>query len=380
MKRTFALLLAAILLVLCGCGGEQPEPQPTATVPVTQSPTVSVTDPATEPTTEPVTEPETQPATEAPTEPKVYKNPLNGEILDAPFTNRIFAVCINNRKQSLPHVGVVDADIYMEMFVNDSMIRGFALYSDLESVESVGSVRSTRMIFNDLAARFDAYLVHAGGSSPVMVNVRARGLGHINIDTDSSTDYSFRHKGRVSEGYEWEDVLFLKGAGMVAHARDNDVTLSMAPDRYYGFSFTENGTPVDGEDANSINVNFTLNNGGVKTSTLEYNADQGGYNYYQYNRLMVDGHTGEEEVYENVLVLMVKTYMDGDGYHIAEFTNSGSGQGYFACGGKLIPILWHCAGDDEVLTYTTLEGEPLLLGQGRTYIGICGLKSTVDYK
>lgn len=377
MKRTLALLLAVMLLTLCGCSGDQPETQPVA------DPAVNTTAPttqATEPQTQPATEDPTQPATEAPTEPKTYTNPLNGETLDAPFTNRLFAVSINNRKECLPHVGIVQADIYMEMFVNGSLVRGLALYSDLESVESVGSVRSTRMIFNDLASRFDAYLVHAGGSNPVMQNVRALRLGHINIDTNDSTDYSFRHTGRKAAGYDWEDILFVKGAGMVQHARDNGVTLSMTPDRNYGFNFTQDGTPAEGEDANVIDIHFTLNGGGSKTSTLEYNADQGGYNYYQYNQLMVDGHTGEVEVYENVMVLMVQTHMDPDGYHIAEFTNSGSGQGYFACGGKLIPILWHCAGEDAPLTYTTLDGQPLLLGQGRTYIGICGLKSTVDYK
>ena len=72
MKRILALTLALVLL-LCGCGStavSAPETSAPAEVP-----TEAVTEPA------PATE-ETTPPTEA----QVYRNPLNGEVLDEPFT------------------------------------------------------------------------------------------------------------------------------------------------------------------------------------------------------------------------------------------------------------------------------------------------------
>ena len=365
MKKLLCALLAVMLVVLCGCGGSNTDPQPTTqATQSTQAPT-SATEPAQTPTTEPA---------------MVYTNPLNGETLDAPFTNRIFAVSINNLEAALPHVGVVDADIYMEMFVNGSVIRSLALYSDIASVDSIGSVRSTRIIFNDLADRFSAFLAHAGGSTPVLVDVNARGLSNKNIDTNDSTSYSFRNMDRKDAGYGWEHCLFIKGKGLWEYAKENNYTMTVDSNRTYGMTFTEDATPADGETANKIDITFTLNSGGSKTSTMEYDTEKGGYRYYQYDQLMVDGNTGELEIYENVLMLLVKTHMTEGGYHVAEFTNSGSGEGYFACGGKIIPIQWHCAGDEYPLTFTTADGQPLDLGVGRTYIGIGGLKSTLVYE
>ena len=62
-------------------------------------------------------------------------------------------------------------------------------------------------------------------------------------------------------------------------------------------------------------------------------------------------------------------------YHIADF-NAG-GKGYFACGGKLIPIVWMCGGDKEPFRFFTESGEPLELGRGNTYMAICTPQSPV---
>ena len=131
MKKILALTLALTLL-LCGCGGANAAaPETTA-----EAPTVEQTQaPTTEPTTVPTTEPE------------VYRNPLNGEVLDAPFTDRIFANTVSNMQDNLPHVGVTQADILIETFVNkNNIIRCLALFSNIEDVEAIGSTRSTRPI------------------------------------------------------------------------------------------------------------------------------------------------------------------------------------------------------------------------------------------
>ena len=68
----------------------------------------------------------------------VYVNPLNGEILDAPFTGRIFANTVSNLADNIPHVGVVKADMLIECYVNmDSVVRCLALFTDIDSVPPV---------------------------------------------------------------------------------------------------------------------------------------------------------------------------------------------------------------------------------------------------
>ena len=82
----------------------------------------------------------------------------------------------------------------------------------------------------------------------------------------------------------------------------------------------------------------------------------------------------EVEAFRNVIVMYADITTTGI-YHIADF-NAG-GKGYFACGGKLIPIVWMCGGDKEPFRFFTESGEPLELGRGNTYMAICTPQSPV---
>ena len=168
MKRILALTLIFALL-LAGCGGRTPAAnQPETTAPQqTQAPATEASVPET-----------TEAATEEPTEPPVPFNPLNGEILDAPFDGRIYASTISNIPDALPHVNVVKADILMEMLVNNSIDRCLALFSDIGGIEAIGSTRSTRLMFNNITQHYNAILSHGGGSEMVISDANARGIAH----------------------------------------------------------------------------------------------------------------------------------------------------------------------------------------------------------
>ena len=85
----------------------------------------------------------------------------------------------------------------------------------------------------------------------------------------------------------------------------------------------------------------------------------------------------EQDVcFENVIVMFCNVYNDGV-YHVAELV--GSGEGYFACGGKLIPIRWHHENMEDPITFTLTDGTPLRLGVGNSYIAIAPLTSTVEW-
>ena len=64
-------------------------------------------------------------------------------------------------------------------------------------------------------------------------------------------------------------------------------------------------------------------------------------------------------------------------YHAADFYQGGTG--YYANGSKIIPITWTCDGEKEPFRYYTMDGQPLSIGQGNTYIGIIPTGSAVSY-
>lgn len=384
MKRMFALILA-VCMMLCGCqamGGKQTvsstEPKyfaPTTAAFETQAaaqpeaatqaggdagavtPTELVTEPETEPETEPVTEPE----------PIRYFNPLNGEELDAPFDRRIFAVSINNLRDAVPHTGVNNADMYFESFVNGSIIRGLALFTDPRGVDAIGPVRSNRLMFNDIVTHYDCIMVHAGGSWQVVENCSARGIDNYNIDSWGVMDItSFRDQERYKSGYGWEHCLYAIGDGIVQYAEQNDIRTEMIPTMDYGMTFADDGTPEGGETAENITVTITVNQYKKDTSMI-YDAGLNKYVYNQYEKAMVDGKTGEPEAFRNVLILTGTIFYDGPFQRLNMLEG---GTGWYACGGKAIPIKWGSYEEDTPLWFRTMDDQPLVLGKGNTYVAI----------
>lgn len=364
MKKLIALLLIASL-ILCGCGASTPAATEATTAP-TEAPATEATEAPTE-------------TTEAPTEPPVvYRNPLNGEVLDEPYTGRIFAVTISNIRDALPHYGTMEADILMEMWVNGSIIRDLALYTDVSKAEAIGSVRSDRLMFNQIVKMYDAVLADAAGSDQVLNDAKNTGVNRMTIDTGDATDYAYRAKDRVftfKPESKYEHTLFAKGAGLLDFAQKKGFSVTQPADKDYNLHFTEDGTP-EGETANSVNVTFTYRNN-KKDTTMVYDESLGKYVYNQYGKVMVVGDTEDPECFTNVII-MLADITRGDVYYTANFT--GGGTGYYANGGKIIPITWGCDGEESPFWFKTVDGQDLELGVGNTYMAIAPQDSPVTYE
>ena len=376
MKRIMALALVFALL-LCGCGvKKEPVVQGKAEPETTAAAAVETTEAAAVETTEAATEPATEPTT-MPTEPEVYYNPLNGAILEEPFTGRIFAHTITNTKDAIPHVGVMNADVLFEIYVSTGVVRDLALFTDMANVGAIGGTRSTRPMFNDIAQHYDAVLTHAGGSGMALEDAAEKGLDHYNVDSldrqgdPLAQETAYRDK---EYGRDGTNNLFGYGAGIYAYAESQGVRLTQEAGKDYYLRFAEDGTPADGTDADEITLTFGKN---TKTTTMVYDAELGKYVYNQYGKVMQDQITGETESFENVIIMQAVTDT-WDVYQITEFTDGGSG--YFACGGKIVPILWTCDSDTEPFRFMTMDGQELVLGMGNSYIAIMDVSNPVEWK
>lgn len=360
------LAAAALLLVQPADDGPTCEGYTAATGESTEPTTETTTAPTTEETTEPTTEP-----------PPVYTHPLTGEVLDEPYSGRIFISTISNVPDALPHVGAVEADIVFESFVNGSIVRCIGLFTDISEVERIGSIRSTRLIFNDITEHYDAILFHAGGSEYVLSDAKKRGIDHFSVDTWVATqagtsirdDYRRRYIG-------YEHSLLALGPQIEPYAAEQGLSIQGDPEKDYLLRFRENGTPQDGEAAGNITFRIRYNQH-WKETVLDYDAATNKYVYSQYGKVMADGDTGEQEAYTNILILRADMSMVID-YQTVDFV--AGGEGYFACGGKIIPILWGCDGEDQPFWFTTLDGEPLQMGVGNSYIAITDSTEDLRYE
>lgn len=316
---------------------------------------------------------ETEPGEEstgAPTELN-YVNPLNGEKIARPYDGRVFAVTINNVSPAIPHRGINQADIFFEMFVNDYCTRGLALFSDITKVGSIGSVRSTRYNFTDIAVAYDAVLAHANCSGEVYDDMVASGVDNFVADVP----IGYRDTERYENGYAWEHTLFTKGENLYNAARDKGFRLTN-PDKSYGLVFGDEATPASGSDANEVEIVFTIDSV-TKTSTMKYDAAADKYTYWQYGKEMVDDTANLPEQFKNVIVILAPTQNKGV-YHVSDL--NGTGDGYFACGGKMIPVKWVHESEKDAFSFTLTDGNPLMLERGSTYIAIAPTGSAVNAK
>ena len=362
-RRTLSLLSAIILaLSLAGCVAA-----PESTTPSTQRPTALPTEAPTAAPTELPTEPPTEPA---PT------SPLTGETLAQPLTGRLFAVSVNNIKAAMPQHGISQADVYCEMLAEGSVTRCLGIFSDLSAVEKLGSIRSARIYTVSLAQMFDAILVRAGGSTEADRAISSLGWDDVNGISGTAGSAFYRDQDRLSSGYALEHTLFTSGPDLIEMAKTLGRSLTKEEPYDFGWSFAADAAP-DGEDAAQVTIAY--GSGSAKTTIMNYDAQAGHYLASQFGESWIDGSTGETLAFENVLVIKAVTYVQSDGVH-KTIELVGSGEGFFACGGKLVPILWSRASDSAPFVFTLQNGEPLTLGIGKSFLGIVPTNAAISWK
>lgn len=372
MKRIFALLLAMCLL--CGCAAAPVPAEPTET---TAEPTEEAAAPTSDPTEEPTLPPTEEPA-EAPTEPEIIRSPLTGEILEEKTELRPYAVSVNNIYQAMPQSGISKADILCEVLAEGGITRCIAIYGELSDVGVIGPVRSARPYFLSTARAFDAILAHAGSSEETDELFASTGWNHIDALLGSAADVYYRDQQRLDDGYALEHTLYTTGEKLTENAASRGFALAREGGVSYGFSFTEDGTPAEGEEAASITVTFN-DSGNRKKTILAYDADLGKYTGSQYGSPWMDEAAGTAVSFENVLIITAETrHSDNKGHLAIDLIDEGSG--WFACGGKIIPIRWSRESESDPFVFTLTDGTPLCLGVGSTYFGIITQTSEVAYQ
>jgi len=284
---------------------------------------------------------------------------------DAYENRRPAAVMLNNMKKALPMYGVSQADIIYEAMIEGGITRMVGVYQNPSGVPKIGTVRSTRAYFLDIALGHDAILLHVGYSDEARNLIRARGMTTLNL------------LGGYEGSLYWRDQDLIRSKGLEHSAFTSgeriDETYRKLRSRTthedgYGESllFADNGTPAGGLRAESVTVKFSS----YKTGVFDYDMESQTYAVSQYGEPYIDGQDGSRVHVTNVLVLHASTRNMGtsDG-HIA-ITLTGEGNGLYACGGRYVPVKWSKKSYSAPFIYTLEDGTPLYMGKGRSYINI----------
>ena len=357
-KRVLAMLLAVgLALSLFGCGKKE-EPA----------------EPAVEP--EPIEEPEPEPVPEPEPYVPAGTNPLTGEPMEPELEKlRPVAVMFNNLKAAQPQLGQSGADILYEVPAEGGITRMLGVFQTLEGVETLGSIRSARPYYIELALGHDALYVHAGGSPEAYRDIPAWKVDNMDgVNGGSDAKIFWRDKER-KKTMDYEHTLVTSGEKIQEYLDAGHFRTDHKDGYAYTQAFAEDGTPANGAPAEHITLKFSP----YKTGTFDYD-DAGGKDLAgQYGKAYMDGGTGEQVSAVNVLVLeTAMKVLDSAGRLSVDLT--GSGEGTYFCGGKCVPIRWSKADRNSQLVYTLTDGTPLTLGRGSSYVCIVSPRtSTLSY-
>lgn len=302
-------------------------------------------------------------------------NPLTGEPMEEAYeADRPVAVMFNNLKAAQPQVGISKADVIYEVPAEGGITRMLALYQSLEGVEILGSVRSTRPYYIELALAHDALLVHAGGSPEAYRDISSWNVDNMDgVNGGSDADIFWRDQDRrKTMGYEHSMVT--SGEKILEYLAEGHFRRQHQEGFDQALTFAEDGTPAGGTTAEHISLKFSY----YKTGTFDYDAASGAYFVGQYGAPYTDGADGTQVTAVNVLVLETSIYVnagDSAGRMTAKLT--GEGTGTFFCGGRSVPICWSRTDRYSPFLYTLEDGTPLTLGQGKSYICIINPRDSV---
>lgn len=321
---------------------------------------------------------ETAPApTEEPKEPEPEVpqgpiNPLTGletGMTENSASQKPVGVMISNSSNSLPQWGISQADVIFEMIAEGRITRFLALFQDPSSVEALGSVRSARPYFIDMARGFDALYLHFGGSVPAYEKIaRERKEGLIAMDgiRDGWEGSLFVRDPSRRKELGLEHSVITSGERIDQALSTLDQDLSRGTDASF-FSFSQEHSAKNGASAQRVQVTFSKNH----KPYFEYDPQQGVYLRYQYGKPQMDAWYDTQLAFENVFVLrMPLTDVPGSELHLVEVDTTGEGQGFYCSEGRFVPITWKKAGSASPLELLDEKGNPLQVRPGRSFFSV----------
>ena len=318
---------------------------------------------------------------------------------------RPVAVVINNHTRALPQSGISQAEIIYEVLAEGNITRLVAIFHQLE-VERIGPVRSTRDYFADFAIAYDAVFAHHGGSPSGYARLRNLGIPFLDgMALESTTFWRDPERRRIPALIEHSSFT---GATILNEAMERrNIRRERYEDDGIGFEFNMEEIPFQ---------TLARATGGTFRPCLElivpfsdayarrFVFDPETYKFAVYNRngphidenillasaaIEDDNDNGNDEDADendtpvdaqvrvkNVLVQHVRMRtIPGDAEGRREVHTVGSGSGYLATMGGIIPVLWERDSVEVPTRWYFMNGNPLQLTPGNTWINV--LQDTV---
>ena len=273
---------------------------------------------------------------------------------------RPVAVMVNNIKtaQSV-QTGLNDADVIFESMVEGGVTRLMAVYSDISKAGQIGTVRSVRYTYVELAASLDALLVHCG-SDDLYTTPYMKQLGFESFDlAKKSNAVQFREKN----GKSFEHTLYTKGEMLETGMTKERMTVKEAKNKPL-FQFNQYNKPEAAGTTSCIEAVVAMSHDA--TTTFRYDEAAKRYTRCPGGKEQKDYKTKEPVTTKNVILLYANVKDFDDNYHLKTILDSG--EGVYISEGTRCAIRWKKGDANAPLTLTKADGSELKVNAGNSFI------------
>lgn len=349
MKRWISLSIALLLCLLTACSTPQSEADP--------NPTPQQETPAQDPTPQP--------------EPTGSVSPYTGlPIAEDLLSNRPVAVMVNNLAPAQAvQTGLNRADLVYEANVEGGITRLMAVFQDAGSVGQIGTVRSARYPYVDLAYALNAIYVHCGNDNVYCLpHMQELGVTDFDLAKGGPGKYGFREKN----GLATEHTLYTTGEKVIAGCKALSFETQMKPaESWTAFRSEAVAETPAGGSCTKLEVTFSKN---YRTG-FRYDAATQRYARYFREEARKDYKTGEAVTVKNVFVLFTTVQPYSDNYHMEVKLQGGTG--YYVSQGGHEEIRWSKGKAADPLVFTKKDGSTFTANAGNSWICLVNTGNSV---
>lgn len=312
------------------------------------------------------TEPTPAPTPTEPPKPTTVASKLSGvQVPPEKNDRRVTAIMIENSPDARPQAGLLDAGVVFEAIAEGGITRFLALYQE-GTPDYIGPVRSVRPYYLDFFTPFDAAIAHVGGSLDALLQLKNEGIKDLD---------QFQNSGayqRVSNREAPHNVY------------TSTVKLDVLQDQkgYKSSSFTswprKTSEPSATPNATSLDFNISAF---LYNPHFDWDKEHNRYTRSQGGAPHTDERTTAPLTPTTVIALVMgyETVRLTDGYR-SEYKTTGSGPMYVFQDGIATKGTWSKSDRKSMFTFTNLEGKPIALNPGQTWISIVDEEAAIAFK
>jgi hypothetical protein len=303
MARRYIAALAAIILLLTGCGSTKEAVKEHKEKKVENVKKETIEDP--------------------------YTFPLTGIGTKEKVTDRSVAVMVNNHPKARPQTGLDKADIVIELLAEGNVTRFLAIFQS-EKPDNIGPVRSARDYYIELAKSYDSLFI-AHGYSPEAKEMLDRGyIDHLNGMQYDGTLFK-RSSNRVAPHNS-----YITYENIVTGAEKNGYAMDKAPEPLT-FLKKDEVKKLEGNPGGKVSVSYY--NDPTFTATYEYDAQTGKYKRFSDGVQTANFETKEPVLLGNVFIIETRhQIIDSAGRRTIDLTSGG--KAYLLQKGLIREVEW----------------------------------------